>query len=336
MTHTQLFRELGLDPAAYDDLHVIRFMHGFVAISHGHVIKITEPKLRYCPLVSILYGAPAEPPDPAAIRKMMEETTYEKMARFGHFSERREIVRDSVAVPYGTSEMLMYALRSGLFDAALCVCDGAGTVIVPQADVVQGVGARMNGLFYTTPIGAVVRRLEELGCRVPFPETAAIDQVNGLRAAVRLGYRRLAVTVNGYMGDSLRELREVEREAGVELTIAVVCTTGAARERVEEIRERADIVWSCASGSIRSVVGAAAIIQVSRAIPVFAVTPRGVRFLAAYSDDPALFAGLDPAKQYLMAGDQRGASLRMGTLKTYLSECALPARSAREPAPLTE
>ena len=336
MNIDELFREIGMEPGAVDDLHVSRMFHGFVAVSHGEVVKVTEPKLRFCPLVAYLYDEPGGADDVDAIRAMMAEHTRTKIAEFGHFTERRELERGSIAVPYGASEMMMFALRKGGIDCAITVCDGAGTVLCDRPDLVQGIGARMNGLFYTTPSPAVIRRLEELGCAAPFPGTAAIDQVGGLRRAAELGYKQIAVTVNGYLGDSLAAVREAERACGVEATIIIVCTTGASRERVAEIREHADVVWSCASAGVREVVGAASRVQVSTAIPVFAVTERGVRFLACYSDSPEVFAGLDAGKQYLIAGNKGGVGIRMGQMKTSIGEAALPVRSKKEPRPLTE
>jgi hypothetical protein len=43
-----------------------------------------------------------------------------------------------VAVPYGASEMMMYALRRGDLDAVVTVCDGAGTVVTANPELVRG------------------------------------------------------------------------------------------------------------------------------------------------------------------------------------------------------
>lgn len=335
MNTSELFREVGLNPADYDDLHISRMMHAFVAVSNGEVVKVTEPLLEYCPLVDFLYDRRAAG-DREELKQQVAEMTREKIAKFGHFTERRELRRADIAVPYGASEMMMFAMRRGLFDCAVVVCDGAGTVILDRADVVQGVGARMNGLFHTTPIPAVIRRLEENGCVVSFADTAAIDQVAGVRRAAELGHRNIVVTINGYLGGGLAEARAVEQEHGASVTVVVVCTTGASRERVREMRDHADAVWSCASAGVREVVGPASRIQVSTAIPVFAVTERGVRFFACYSPDDQTFAALDMSKQYLVAGNRRGTPIRMGNMNTFITDCALPVRSRREPRPLTE
>jgi putative methanogenesis marker protein 8 len=337
MKNDAVFSEVGIDPAGYDDLHVTRVLHAFVAVSDGHVVKVGEPKLEYCPLVAILHDGTGGDPDPARRRQLVAEMTREKIARFGHFTARREVERNDVAVPYGASEMMMFALRKGSIDCAVTACDGAGTVICDTPGLVQGVGARMNGLFYTSPVPATIGRIEAAGGgHVPFADTASIDQAGGVRRAAELGHRRIAVTVNGYLGGDLAAIREVEAAAGLSVTLIVVCTTGAGRPRVEEIRDHADLVWSCASEGIREVVGSASVIQVSSGIPVFAVTGRGVRFLACYSPNEDVFARLDPGRQYLIAGNARGTPIRMGNMKTSIAEARLPVRSAREPRPLTE
>jgi putative methanogenesis marker protein 8 len=335
MQTEELLRRVGLDRAEAAGLHISRMMHALVVVKAGEVVRVTEPQLEYCPLVSLLYEGRGGAASRAELREWIAEMTREKIKRFGHFTERRELDRGDIAVPYGASEMMMYALRRGVIDAAVTVCDGAGTVIADRPELVQGIGARMNGLFHTSPIERVIARIEEHGGRVPFAATAAIDQVGGAERAAELGYRNIAVTVNGYLGDPLAGLRQLESDRGVSVTTVVVCTTGADRARVKEMRDHADLVWSCASASVREIVGAASIVQVSSAIPVFAVTERGVRFLAAYSLDDEVFAGLDFSKQYLIAGGARGTPIRMGHMKTSLAEAALPVRSAREPRPLT-
>ncbi len=329
-----VFDELGVHPKPGDDLHICRMMHAFVAVSHGQVVGVTPPRLEYCPLVSLLYDNPGGAAGRDELEQMIREMTAEKIRRFGHFTDRRELSRSDIAVPFGASEMMMAAMERGVIDATVTVCDGAGTVVAARPDLVQGIGARMNGLFYTSPIAATIARLRAHGAIVPFADTAAIDQAGGARAAAEQGFRSLAVTVNGCLGESLGRLRQVERDLGVEITCIVVCTTGASAQRVDEMGRHADLVWSCASGGVREVVGAGSIIQVSTAIPVFAVTPRGVKFLSAYCDTPERFEALDLSKQYLIAGNSGGEPLVMGRMKTAMAECALPVRSAKEPRPL--
>ena len=335
MNIDDIFRRLDIRREDYADLHVTRMMHAFLAVSGGKVIRVEEPRLKYCPLVNVLYDVDQNV-DREEMKRLVVEMTEEKIATFGHFTDRRELKRSDIAVPYGTSEMTMIAMQKGVLDCAVTACDGAGTVVTSVPDLVQGIGARMNGLFYTSPIPAIIEGIESRGGIVPFAETAEINQAAGVRKAAEMGHKNIAVTVNGCLGESLAEVRAVEKEFGVSVTIIIVCTTAASRERVEEIRDHADIVWSCASGSVRTVVGPASIVQVTTAIPVFAITKRGVRFLASYCDTPEVFEELDLGKQYLIAGNSGGRSIRMGRMKTAIAECTLPVRSGKEPRPLTE
>ena len=68
--------------------------------------------------------------------------------------------------------MIMYALERGGIDATITVCDGAITVIASNPHYLQGIGARMNGLFFTSPIEEVVRGIEGGGGHVLSAKTA--------------------------------------------------------------------------------------------------------------------------------------------------------------------
>ena len=304
------------------DFHLTRVLGAWVCIAGGEVVEVdASGALDHCPLQRLLSDADVE--------------TYarEKIEALGHFTAERDIWRESLGVPFGTSEMMMYALRKGVLDAAVCVCDGAGTVVATVPEIVQGIGARMNGLFHTSPIPAVQARLRAHGCLLF--DDARIDQVAGLRRAVEAGHRRVAVTVNGRFGAPLADVRQVETEAGAEVTLAVVCTTGASAARADAIVAAADVAWACASKPLRE-KSAGARLQLTQGIPVFVYTARGLGFLAAYSDDAgaALLRGLDPTGHYLLAARGDGPRIRLGEHRLALSEAPLPVRSRNEPSPL--
>jgi len=172
------------DRLVYGDLHVLRFYSSFVTVSRGKVLKATRPYLEYCPLAASFYSEIRRQAGRGmeetreAIKKIIEK----KIAEFGFFTENRKFSGSAIAVPYGASEILMSAMKKKLIDAAVIVCDGAGTVIVDRPDIVQGIGARMNGLFFTSPIDFVRERLRRNGCKVLFPD-ALIDQVRGAEIA---------------------------------------------------------------------------------------------------------------------------------------------------------
>ena len=282
------------------DLHVTRVMCSWVVVSEGKVIEVDRSrKLDSCPMQRWFSDAD------------VEDYIAEKMKEFGHFSSDREILRDSIDVPYGTSEMLMYALRKGVLDCAVTVCDGAGTVVTDNPEIIQGIGARMNGLFHTSPIPSVQGELRKHGCTVF--DDAAIDQVRGLKAAAELGFRRIGLTVNICHGDGFRELRAAEEESGVSLMIAGICSTGSSLERAEEAVACSDIGWSCASRHMRE-LNSGALAQVTQGIPIFVYTRQGLDFLAAYSDEAGgqVLRGLEPGKQYLLSGSRKGEMVVLG------------------------
>ncbi len=69
----ELFRGVGLNAADCDDLHISRMLHGFVAVSHGLVVKVTEPRLRFCPLVVPAHAGSGQVSEPANAQRSKEE-----------------------------------------------------------------------------------------------------------------------------------------------------------------------------------------------------------------------------------------------------------------------
>ena len=191
----------------------------------------------------------------------------------------------------------------------------------------------MNGLFHTSPIPSVQGELRKHGCTVF--DDAGIDQVRGLKAAAGAGFRKIGLTVNICHGDSFRELRAVEKESGVSLMIAGICSTGSSLERAEEAVACSDIGWSCASRHMRK-LSREARLQLTLGIPVFAYTDRGLEFLAAYSDEAGskLIRDLDRDKQYLIATGKSGARIRLGKNTLLLRKSNLPVAGRNAPVPL--
>jgi putative methanogenesis marker protein 8 len=304
------------------DFHLTRIMGSWVVVSQGRVVEVDRTHaLQRCPLQSMLSDAD------------IETYAMEKITELKQFTPKREVWRSTFAVPFGTSEMFMVALRKGTIDCAVIVCDGAGTVVTNIPEVVQGIGARMNGVFYTSPIPEVQEKLRSHNSILL--DDARIDQMEGLRKAVEAGFTRIAVTVNGRLGQPLRDFRSLEKEAGVSVTIATVCTTGVARARSDEIPVASDLAWSCASCQVRE-TGVKARLQITEGIPIFVYTSRGIELLAAYSDQcgAEILHGLDPSRQYLLAATGSSTRILLGEIRLALSEVLLPVRSANEPTPL--
>jgi putative methanogenesis marker protein 8 len=327
----EIEKEKGMLPK---DLHITRMCCALVAVSNGKVIKVTEPGLKYCPLASSLYKLF----ETSSLKEEIAGAVMANISDFGFFTNRRELCRKSVAIPYGASEMMMYALEKGGIDASVIVCDGAGTVITSNPSLVQGVGARMNGIFYTSAIEEVTREIGERGGHVLYPKTAKIDQISGLKKAIELMYRKIAVTINGFAGEGLSSIKEIEEKTDASITSLVICTTGVTKSRAEEIEKYADIVWSCASIQIREIVGKEALVQIGVKIPVYVLTQKGIDFVSKYSSKE-FKENIEIGKKYLISGDHRMVinprRIKMGDFETYIGEVIdLPVRVEDEPKPL--
>lgn len=327
----RILKKIGKDELENRDLHILRFYSSFVTVSGGEVIEVSDPELTYCPLANLLYKnfRTLDTLDKRAFKNTVQDAVEEKISQFGFFTEDRKIYQKDISIPYGASEILMYALRKRQIEAAVTVCDGAGTVISSNPEVIQGIGARMNGLFFTTSFQYLVKRLEENDCTV-IPG-GRIDQTEGIKRAIQLGYRNIAVTVNGYSGENLNEIREFERSHNVSVTILVVCTTGIGRKRLLEIKENADLVWSCGSKGIRNIISKKAIMQMSITIPVFVLTQKGFNLACSYFSSYKKIRKIDTGRQYIISHIPLGREIKVGNFKAYLCETRLPVRNKREP-----
>ncbi|MBN2247043.1 MAG: DUF2099 family protein [Candidatus Aminicenantes bacterium] len=329
MNIDEILDKLNIKFEDYDDLHITRNFSSFVAVSQGEIVAMTDPVMTHCPLFFMLYRSPGEGIEQikTSIRKAVES----KIRQFGSFTHMRSLHYDNIAVPYGASEMMMYALRKGFIDATITVCDGAGSVIASSPSLVQGIGARMNGLFYTTPIREVLDSIKKFGGITVFPKTGKIDQVKALETAAEKGFRKIAVTINGYTNEDASRIKDIEKKFGIQAVVIFVCTTGVNLDRIEHILRFGDIIWSCASGTVREKIGACSHLQITTGIPVFVLTQKGLDFVSAYCGDPRTLQELDPDKQYLISGHVRGERIQMGTMTTYLSQAELPIHSPKEP-----
>ncbi|MBU1726421.1 MAG: DUF2099 family protein [Candidatus Omnitrophica bacterium] len=306
------------------DIHVLKYFSSFVSVSDGRVIFVSDPKISFCPLASHFYkGFCGAKTDKQGLKQAIRNVIELKIREYGFFTANRDLNTREIQVPYGASEMLMFALRRKAIEAAVIVCDGAGTVITDNGEAVQGIGARMNSLLFTSPISNTMRTLKELGCHAVF-DNALIDQAKGVEKAIEAGYKKIAVTLSGNNCEKLKEIRRVEAENGVEVTVLVVCTTGVSEGKIEEMRRYADIVWSCASLDIRKIIGACAWLQISKQIPVFVLTKRGADLVSSYAEDSSFLSELSRQKQYLISNENRGRKVRLGVYNCFLREEKLP------------
>jgi putative methanogenesis marker protein 8 len=246
-----------------------------VRISGKGVEVLTEPTVEYCPLHEVLYGT--KKIDGEAVRKSVEM----KIAGFGFCCANRNFDAEPI-VAYGASEMMRVWLEKGLVDCAVVVCEGAGTVVTSNGELVQSIGALLTGIIRTSPIKEIIERIEADGGIVLDRATARIDQVEGVKRAFDLGFKRVAVSVAGFQAKAIGEIRKFEANAaGLDVLVFSVCNTCVDDEDVKHVA-KADIACASASKSVRTEIGKKALIQLGVTIPVYALTNKGKRLVLAY------------------------------------------------------
>ncbi len=241
-----------------------------VVVENGKVVEVGMPQTEYCPIFDKVRGIKRFTP------KTAKENVEFRMKDFGMFTENRELEME-IFVGFGASETFMTGLRRGLIDTTVTVCDGAGTVITSNPRLCQGMGSRISGLTETSPIKGLIERIEAVRGVVLNPETAVIDQVRGVRKAVELGYRKIGVSVADL--NTLKEMRNIEKESGVEVIAFGVHATGMPDNEAKEFIGLVDMTTGCTSKWIRAGVAGKAIAQFGTAIPIFAITKRGRELL---------------------------------------------------------
>jgi len=246
-----------------------------VVVKDGKVVEVGEPEVEWCPLFAKLRGVQNITPE--EVKKNMEF----RISDLGMFTARRRLVDVDTYVAYGASEILMSGLRNGFLETTVTACDGAGTVIASNPALVQGIGGRMSGLIETEPIKDVIEGIQKLGGTVLDPSTAAIDPAGGVRKAAELGYKKIAVTIAD--PKTAKNLRELESELGLDLTVIAVHVTGVSKEEAQGLLKNSDIVISCASKYIREL--AKPLVQVAAAIPLFALTQKGKELIIERAKD---------------------------------------------------
>ncbi|HOE53000.1 MAG TPA: DUF2099 family protein [Methanomassiliicoccales archaeon] len=232
-----------------------------VVVENGAVVDVSEPRIEFCPLFKNHRG----------IERLTKESVRQnvefRIRDFGIFTERRQM-RMKDFLSFGVSELMSMCVSQGIMDCSVCVCDGSGTAVVDDPELIQGIGGRLSGLVETSPIQSV---LAEIGRdRVLDPETARIDQVAGVRKAWAMGYRKIGVTVvKGADAEALR------REFGDHVVLFAVHTSGVTEEEAEALFAHCDIATACASKHMWALGKRLGAMQVGTKVPVFAITELG-------------------------------------------------------------
>ena len=238
-----------------------------VKVKDERVVESGEPEIEWCPLFDKVRG----------IKKVTSGAAAGNMAfridQYGMFSPRRKLEMGTF-VGFGASESMMTGIAKGIIQAAVTVCDGAGTVITSNPQLIQGMGGYISGLAQTDPIPVVIEGIEARGGHVFSPSDARIDQVSGARWASD-GFSRFAVTVAD--ADTAERLRELEEELDIKIMVVGVHLTGISSEDASRLLAVADVVTGCASKHIREQVKP--LVQVGTAVPLFGLTKWGKELL---------------------------------------------------------
>lgn len=255
---------------AEKDEHVIEALGKTrVVIKNGKVVEVGEPKIDYCPIFDKYRG----------IKKFTPENVKEniefRIKDFGMCTGNRTM-RMKDFLSFGVSETLNTLVEEGLIDAVVTVCEGCGTVILTESELVQGIGGRVSGLLSTTPIENVIELLGREN--ILDPETAKIDQISGVLKAIDMGYKKIAVTV--VPTDVVKKIRELEnKHDDVKVYIFVAHATQVTKEDAETFLDHADVVTGCASRYIRDIGTERGFFRAGDSIPIFGITEDGKYFL---------------------------------------------------------
>jgi putative methanogenesis marker protein 8 len=251
------------------DEHVIEALgKARVVVRDGKVVEVGDPQISYCPIFDKNKGIKTI--DKEAIAKNIQS----RIDSFGMCTARRALKMTDF-VSFGVSEIVSTGVNKGLLDAAVLVCEGCGTLVVTDPEMVQGIGGRVSGLVSTTPIPELIERVGR--DKVLDPATAKIDQVAGVRKAIAMGFRNIAVSVTS--GSAAKALRELEREAGVNVYVFVVHATGISKDEARLAYESADVTTGCASKFLRESGSTGGFFKVGNSVPIFGVTQRGVALI---------------------------------------------------------
>lgn len=251
-----------------------------IVIRNGQVVEVGGAVIKDCPLAK-RFACPIPDFSPEAVKANIEH----RIKTFGMCTPQRTVLDNREFVGFGASEILSFGLAAGILDAVVTACDGAGTVVVPQPALVQGIGGRMSGLVATCPYPAVIERIEENGGFVLDRENASMDAPAGVALAVERGYKKVAVTVA--RPEDAARIRAIHPAS----FIVGVHVTGLTNEEAGVLVTSCDLVTSCASKTIREAVAGKALLQAGVAIPVFAMTKAGKELIIEkirQADDPVL------------------------------------------------
>ncbi|MDE5586808.1 MAG: DUF2099 family protein, partial [Bacilli bacterium] len=196
----------------YDRLgiHITRMFGSYILLKkvEGELkaIKATPVPIKYCPLmVKLLKEVGGEESEELirAINTEDQETQTKMMCNLidkiviqgGYFDTNRPLNSCEANVLFGASETIASAFKNDLVDSAVIVSNNLGTIITTNDSNTQGAVKRMTGLFYTSPSKEIMEEADRAKIIPVFPYTSEIDQLEGVKEAIKRGYKKIAVTL---------------------------------------------------------------------------------------------------------------------------------------------
>jgi putative methanogenesis marker protein 8 len=271
------------------EMHITRMFGSYILLQKNRdelqAVKATPIPIQYCPLMiqmlkevggkyaqDLLYSLKSA--DSIRQTSLMCKLINEVVIKEGFFDTNRPLNSCEANVLFGASETMSSAFKSQLIDAAVIVSNNLGTIITTNESNTQGAVKRMTGLFYTSPSKKIMQTAIDSNILPVFPYTAAIDQLAGVKKAIALGYKKIAVSVaakDNYLHEELKKLQT----KGITIYKFGLCSTGIDEKTAVIMKEFADIIWSCASKNIKKHIQPNAIAQVGIKIPVYIMTKNG-------------------------------------------------------------
>ena len=251
------------------DYHIIEALGKTeVIIENGEITSVGNPLVDYCPIFDKI-------DDNKHLTKDFIKWNIEKRIReFGMCTPER-VVRMKDFLSFGISEILKTNIELGVIDCVVGVCDGVGTLLMTDPEIIQGVGGRVSALISTTPIPEVI---EQVGVEnVVNPETADLNPIKGLEMAIERGYKNIAITI--LPSKTVEEIAQYPLPEDVNTYMFVAHTTNASSDEVESAFKYCDVITACASEKVRDYAEKENTYYSGSKVPIFAITEKGKEFL---------------------------------------------------------
>lgn len=251
------------------DRHVIEALgKAEVVIENGEIISIGEPMVDYCSIFD--NGQHNGDLTKEFIRSNIER----RINEFGMCTPKRLLnVEDTMS--FGTSETLKTNMINGNVDCVVGACEGVGTLLIDDAELVQGVGGRVSALISTTPIDEVIDKVGR--GNVLNPETAELNPLKGLEMAINRGYKNIAITI--IPTELVKDLREYPKPEDVNVYIFVAHTTNVSKKEAELLFDYSDVISGCSSVNIRETAEERKPYYSGKKVPLYAITENGRKLL---------------------------------------------------------